>query len=215
MARDARPARRPAGPGRGSKRPGAPGRRLFGATAAPQASSPTPPATTGTPRAGRAATALAATRRFGRAVRPKGQWHVTRRALVLFAVLVVLGLSFAGSLRVYLVQSSQLAIAREQIVQREAAVDDLTARLGRWEDPAHVVAQARERLGWVMPGEVGYRVIDTDGEVLTGGVEIQGVEGGTSHGLEARWWDHLAGSIAAADAAEPTLVEAPAAEPSR
>lgn len=226
MARDARPTRTSSGPGRSVKRPGArkgataagpTGQRVPGASAA--GATPAKAATGQQTRPGRrGATAAPLAQRLGRVarkVRPRGPLHVTRRALVFFAVLVVLGLSFAGSLRVYLVQSNQLAVAQSQIADNNARIDDLNSRLQRWQDNAYVISQARDRLGWVMPGEVGYRVIGADGEVLSGGVEIQGVGGGTSHGLEARWWDHLTGSIAAADAAQPEVVQAPSAEPSR
>ncbi|TGY75654.1 FtsB family cell division protein, partial [Cellulomonas shaoxiangyii] len=46
--------------------------------------------------------------------------------------------------------------------ERDAAVaqnDDLEAELRRWDDPAYVVAQARERLSFVMPGETAFRVV--------------------------------------------------------
>jgi hypothetical protein len=41
-------------------------------------------------------------------------------------------------------------------------VSDLSDDLARWDDPAYVVAQARERLGYVFPGETPYRVVDPE-----------------------------------------------------
>ena len=32
--------------------------------------------------------------------------------------------------------------------------------------------QARERLGWVVPGEIGYKVVGADGKPLGGGAKI-------------------------------------------
>ena len=37
-------------------------------------------------------------------------------------------------------------------------------------DPDYVRTQARERLGWVVPGETGYRVVGADGKPLGGGL---------------------------------------------
>lgn len=186
MARDTHSARKPAGPGRKSRRPRT-GKGLAQQTIA-QAAAPV---------------AQVVTRAARRMPRPKRPFHVTRRALVFAAVLVIMALSFAGSLRVYLVQAGELAAARAEIEANSARIAELTSELERWNDPAYVQAQARQRLGWVMPGEVGYRVIGRDGKVLTGGVEIRGVGSSVPNGLEPRWWDHLAGSVNAADEPEP------------
>ena len=48
---------------------------------------------------------------------------------------------------------------------REDAIDTLKDDRERWRDSAFVEQQARERFGWVLPGEVGYRVIGADGKV--------------------------------------------------
>lgn len=127
----------------------------------------------------------------------------TRRALILFGVLAVLGLSFAGSLRVWVVQNNDLATARAQIEQRSARELQLRDELQRMADPAFVKAQARTRLGWVMPGDVGYRVVDADGHVLSGTEAIEGIGAARGNDLEARWWDRLAVSLRQADEAPP------------
>ncbi len=184
MARDPRLNRQPSGPGRSTKkRP----RATAPATASAGDLAPSAPAVAGAPK------------RTRRLRRPLGNLGFTRRALVLFAVLGVLALSFAGSLRVYLVQRSELALAQQQIADRTARVESLALELERWDDPAYVKAQARTRLGWVMPGEVGYRVIDADGRVLNGSEDIEGVGSSERSDLEARWWDKLAGSVRVVD----------------
>ena len=127
----------------------------------------------------------------------------TRRALILFGVLIVLAASFAGSLRVWVVQSQDLAAAQAQIEQRTARVAELENELARWEDPAYVRAQARNRLGWVMPGEIGYRVIGADGQVMSGTTEIEGVGEAQTSDLASRWWDKLAVSMRQADEPDP------------
>lgn len=140
-------------------------------------------------------------RAAARLPRPKNNFGFTRRALVLFGVLAVLGLSFASSLRVWLVQSQELAAATAQIELQTERVAQLESDLERWSDPAYVRTQARERLGWVMPGEVGYRVVDANGEVMSGTNEIEGVGASETNDLAARWWDKLATSMRHADEA--------------
>lgn len=94
----------------------------------------------------------------------RGSWAtvLSWRALVLAGVL---GLAFAlvwPSVRVYNEQrASNAALVAERDAAR-AEVDDLGAQLARWQDPAFVVAQARERLAYVYPGETPYRVVDPE-----------------------------------------------------
>jgi len=66
------------------------------------------------------------------------------------------------SVRVYFTQQESL---RELRAERDVAatqVEELTDDLARWDDPAFVVAQARERLAYVFPGETAYRVVDPE-----------------------------------------------------
>lgn len=124
----------------------------------------------------------------------------TRRALVLALVVVALAISFGGSLRIYLSQQHDLAVAEQQIRERSTQIADLEAELARWDDPAYVKAQARDRLGWVMPGETGYRVIGPDGEPLGGGVVIESEQQLPAGEHEPVWWDRLWGSVQTANA---------------
>jgi Septum formation initiator len=120
--------------------------------------------------------------------------------MVLGLVVVVLALSYGGSLQIYLGQQHDLAVAEQQIRDRTAQVADLEAELNRWNDPDYVRAQARARLGWVMPGETGYRVVGADGQPIGGGVALES-ERGLAQGERAPvWWDRLLGSIDTADA---------------
>lgn len=126
--------------------------------------------------------------------------RITGRALVLVAVAVLLGLSYASSLRIYLDQQHQLALADQQIRERTERIAVLQGELDRWDDPNYVKAQARDRLGWVMPGEIGYRVIGEDGQPIGGGVTIEAEQQLPPGEHDPMWWDKLWGSIRAADA---------------
>ena len=79
---------------------------------------------------------------------------------------------------------------------------DNVLELARWADPAYVRTQARERLGWVVPGETGYRVVDGDGNPLGGGAEIGSSRTMISEPQDA-WWAKLWGSVEAADKPAP------------
>ena len=85
---------------------------------------------------------------------------------MLVLVLAVLTVSYASSLRAYLQQRSHIGDLRAQIAEREASIDQLEREKRRWDDPAYVKAQARERFGYLMPGESGFEVIGTDGKPL-------------------------------------------------
>jgi cell division protein FtsB len=92
--------------------------------------------------------------------------RLTGRAAILVLVVAVLTVSYASSMRAYLQQRAHIADLKEQIAAREAAIDDLEREKQRWRDPAYVEAQARERFGYVMPGETSYVVLGEDGDPL-------------------------------------------------
>lgn len=128
-----------------------------------------------------------------------GRLGLTRRALAVLSVLVVLALSYANSLRIYLDQQRDLAEAQVQIQQRTERISQLEDEKQRWNDPAYIKAQARERLGWLLPGETGYRVIGPDGKPLGTGVVLDS-ENELPPGEHAEmWFDRLWGSVETAD----------------
>jgi cell division protein FtsB len=105
--------------------------------------------------------------------RERPRSRLTGRAAVLVLVLAVLTVSYASSLRAYLQQRSHINDLKASIAQREGAIDDLEDEKARWEDPAYVEKQARERLGYVMPGEKTYLVLDENGQPLEPASELQ------------------------------------------
>ncbi len=81
-----------------------------------------------------------------------------RRAAILAAVVCVLTLTIAGPVRTYFAQRTEM----KQLAASEAAlrqqIAELEAQKGKLGDPAYIAAQARERLGFVKPGDVPYQV---------------------------------------------------------
>lgn len=187
MARDRRPPRTsPAGPGRST-------RTRAGSRASGARSTETP------------ASAEAPTTTEGGAKKPlrlpklPSRLGLTRRALAVLSVLIVLALSYANSLRIYLGQQHDLAEANQQIQDRTQRVAQLQDELERWNDPAYVKAQARERLGWLLPGETGYRVIGPDGKPLGTGVVLDSTNELPPGEHPTMWFDRLWGSVETAD----------------
>lgn len=78
----------------------------------------------------------------------------------------MLTVSYASSLRAYLQQRAHIGDLKAQIAERQANINDLEREKRRWDDPAFVKAQARERFGYVMPGETGFEVLGPDGKPL-------------------------------------------------
>lgn len=134
--------------------------------------------------------------------------RVTRRFTAVVVVVAILVISLVSSLRVYLNQRAEMAQARNQINQSSQQIATLEQDKQQWNDPDYVRAQARTRLGWVMPGETGYRVVDASGQPYSGGSTIDRT--GASTTASESWWQRLWGSAQAADQPTPT----PSAEPS-
>ena len=122
---------------------------------------------------------------------------VTHRIIALVVTIAVLAISFVSSYSVYLGQQRDIAQAKADIVAREAEIARVQDQLERWQDPAYVRAQARDRLGWVMPGEVGYRVIDADGNVIGG--TVAALYNPDKETTSLVWYEALLDSIETAD----------------
>jgi cell division protein FtsB len=84
------------------------------------------------------------------------------RTIVLGLVLVLAFVLVYPTLHTYLRQEVELRALRDQVADARQRNEDLEAELARWDDPAYVTAQARERLSYVLPGERAYRVIDPE-----------------------------------------------------
>ena len=185
-----RPTSRPsAGPGRGKPR------------ARTQARKPSSSART-------ASSAAVAREEKTAPLRRRG-YGLTARAVALTVVLLILTISYATSLRIYFSQAHEIAATKAEIAQRQQRIRDLQGDLARWDDKAYVRTQARERLGWVVPGETGYTVVGADGKPLGGGAQIS-AEAAAQQQPQNSWWSKLWGSVEAAD--RPAPVKDPAEE---
>lgn len=92
--------------------------------------------------------------------------HV-RRLLMLVALVVVMGLILAPVLSGYLGQRAQISAAADQIEVERSQIANLESELARWDNPAYVEQQARQRLRFVKEGETAFAVIDDSGTDYT------------------------------------------------
>ena len=76
-------------------------------------------------------------------------------ALVVLSIVVL-----APSLRMLIEQRQEIAQLEASLEEQRQTVEDLQEQRARWDDPAYIKAQARDRLFYVMPGEYPYLIID-------------------------------------------------------
>lgn len=88
--------------------------------------------------------------------------NFTGRSVAFLVVLFVAAVLLAPTLRVFLDQQSELRAVQEDIAAGRQLEQDLTNEIARWDDPAYIQQQARERFNLVMPGEQTYMVIGGD-----------------------------------------------------
>lgn len=81
-----------------------------------------------------------------------------RRAVIMAAVMCVLTLTLAGPVRTFFAQHAEMKQQSQLENTLHHQISDLQQQKANLEDPAHIRAQARQRLGFVMPGEIPYQV---------------------------------------------------------
>jgi cell division protein FtsB len=151
-------------------------------------------------RAPRPATATGARRRGPRLSRGRSRGVVaattgllglssTRRAAILAVVVCALALSIVVPLRNFVSQRQELAAVTQRQETFAAELAQLQAEQARLADPAEVEAQARSRLGYVLPGEVPYVV-----QLPTGPVGPLAAHGGGAPWYRTLWRQVAEGS---------------------
>lgn len=119
---------------------------------------------------------------------------LTGRAAVLAVVVCMLAISLAYPLREYLAQRGDIGEYRSKVAQQRDRVAALEEARERWQDPAYVEAQARQRLRYVMPGETAYVVLEADEAPAPDGVIVKE----PAEAERSPWFADLWGSVEAA-----------------
>jgi len=137
-----------------------------------------------------------------------------RRAAILAAVICVLTLTIAGPVRTYFGQRTEMKQLKATEAQLRSQIAGLEEQKVKLADPVFIAAQARERLGFVMPGDIPYQVQLPANAAVPG---TPGSEPATTHS-DQPWYTALWHTIADAPhgvspAPAPTPVPPPDAPP--
>jgi cell division protein FtsB len=84
--------------------------------------------------------------------------------VLMLGIVVLAVIVLAPNLRIFFEQRQQIVALEQQVDDNTQSVTELEAELARWDDPAYIESQARERLLFIYPGEYSYLVIG-DAEV--------------------------------------------------
>ncbi|MCV7178234.1 FtsB family cell division protein [Mycolicibacterium sphagni] len=90
-----------------------------------------------------------------------------RRAAILAALVCVLTLTIAGPVRTYFAQRTEMKQLHSSEEALRKQISDLESQKAKLGDPVYIAAQARERLGFVMPGDIPFQVQLPAGAVVT------------------------------------------------
>lgn len=125
---------------------------------------------------------------------PKQRGSLTGRAALLALVFGLLVLTLAVPVRFWFAQRAEISGLEANVAAARERVAELQILQERWTDSAFVVAEARRRLHFVMPGEVGYTTIGADG--LPAEAALVGVSAGA-------WYDKIWTAVEQADQMAP------------
>ncbi|MDG4859184.1 septum formation initiator family protein [Streptomyces sp. T-3] len=89
--------------------------------------------------------------------------RLTGRAALLALVLCSLIVALAYPIRQYVGQRADIVEEQQKLDDARRDAEQLRDAKARWQDPAYVEQQARERLHMVKPGETGFTVVDPSG----------------------------------------------------
>ena len=96
----------------------------------------------------------------GSSVLSIGGLDVSTRLLVVLIVAAILSVMLVPSLYQWWQQERELAQIKTQVAEQQQKNADMQRQLDLWNDPDYISTQARERLGFVRPGETQYTVVD-------------------------------------------------------
>lgn len=96
----------------------------------------------------------------GSSVLSIGGLDVSTRFVVVLTVAAILSVMLVPSLYQWWQQERELAQIKAQVAEQQQKNADMQRQLDLWNDPDYISTQARERLGYVRPGETQYTVVD-------------------------------------------------------
>ena len=115
--------------------------------------------------------------------------------MILALVAAGLLLALAVPVRAWFAQRAEIAGLRSEVDAAQQRVSDLKVQQQRWADPSFVAAEARRRLHFVLPGEVGY---------VTLGSGAAAADAAAQSAAQGPWYSELWGALQQADDHAPT-----------
>ncbi|TFC45513.1 septum formation initiator family protein [Cryobacterium sp. TMT1-21] len=113
-------------------------------------------------RAERRPVALASTDNFADTI--AGNWlhglRLSGFSLVMMGLLIMAVIVLAPGIRTYADQRQQIDRLTAAVTQQQGDVEQLKSERERWNDRTYVTTQARDRLSYVLPGDVSFLVIN-------------------------------------------------------
>ncbi len=118
--------------------------------------------------------------------------------------IVALGtIQLVSTFHTYALNLSELNGLKKQEASLIAQKKELENNIARWDDKAYVTAQARDRLGFVFPGEQAIRVLHS--EAVTGeSTDESGTSNSESQATSLPWYEELDYSFKQADQSDET-----------
>jgi len=119
---------------------------------------------------------------------------VSKRNAIVLTVVVAIVLLLALPMREYLRQHAEISSSQQQLDAQQKRVDQMQHEADLWSDDDYVRSQARQRLHFLLPGEVGYQVIQPGQG--TNELQAAGIEQGP---VKGPWYSKLWDSVKHAD----------------
>ncbi|MFT9392312.1 FtsB family cell division protein [Bifidobacterium sp.] len=115
-------------------------------------------------------------------------------------IIILLGtVEIVSTFHTYAINLSELNGLRKQEASLVAQKRDLENQISRWSDNAYVTAQARERLGFVFPGEEAVRVLHPEAVTGTKSNGSEKSDDSSTDTTTLPWYSELAYSFNKAD----------------
>lgn len=106
-------------------------------------------------------------------------------------------IQLVSTFHTYALNLAELNSLKREQAALEEEMEDLENEIARWDDEAYVTAQARERLGFVFPGEQAIKVENAD--AVTGDSDSGDDDDDDSSSQTLPWYEELEYSFEQAD----------------
>ena len=117
------------------------------------------------------------------------------RLLVLAIVMAVLTMLLTPNVHTFLLQRAEISSLEADIAAQKSQESAYQQELARWDDPAYIKQQARDRVSMLMPGETGYWVYGADGVSSDSTPAAKGSANSAAPTTSKPWLDGLWDSI--------------------